>query len=72
MDTFLRDLLSAVNVDVPDDKSSLTSLYDTALRTVLDSHAPIKERHVILRSKAPDCKLIKMSTGRSARHIIST
>ena len=53
MDTFLRDLSSAVNVDVPDDISSLTSLYDTALRTVLDSHAPIKERHVILRSKAP-------------------
>ena len=53
MDTFLRDLSSAVNVDVPDDISSLTSLYDTALRTVLDSHAPIKERHVILRSKTP-------------------
>ena len=29
MDTFLRDLSSAVNVDVPDDIFSLTSLYDT-------------------------------------------
>ena len=52
MDIFLQDLSSAVIVDVPDDMDCLTSLYDTVLRSVLDIHALIKERHIILRPKA--------------------
>ena len=48
----MQELASAVIADVPDDIGSLTSFYDTALRSVLDIHAPIKERHIILRPKA--------------------
>ena len=53
MDSILQDLSSEISSNIPEDIDSLASFYEKSLRSVLDIHAPIKDRHITLRPMTP-------------------